>query len=677
MTPPPLPPDEAERLESLRATGLLDTPPEERYDRITRLAQSAFGTPIALISLVDADRQWFKSKRGLDAAQTPRAESFCGHAILGGEPFIVSDATKDERFADNPLVTGAPDIRFYAGAPIASPDGRRIGTLCVIDRKPRELTDEQRRLLVDLARTVEREIAAASLARLARRAEDLRRGFDAFRAGRARPLARRAAVTAALLAAVFFAGLTGLAHRGLGDLLELQTLVRASVERVDELVNRRESSRGAERAALEAEIEAARARLSALRERRSIEGESLRRVIGILGLLCLALIPPALWAALRHLKERERVEDEAAFAEARLRAILDGATRTSVIATDSEGMIEIFNRGAERLLGWSAEEMVGLRTPVVIHDAEEVAARGEELSRELGRRVEGFEVFVETARRDGYEQREWTYLRKDGSRVPVDLIVTALKGEDGTLYGYLGVAQDVSARKAAEKLREEVSHHVNHELRTPVGILTLGLSMLAEELDGKIDPMAARQLALVRNGATALQRLVSDLLDATRAQSGKLKIETENFDLVALAREVVEGFQPLAVQRALALALEAPAALPVRADSVRTRQVMGNLVDNALKFTPKGGRVAVTLAVDGTFARVSVKDDGPGMTPEDAARVFDRLYQTANKARKGTTGLGLGLFIAKDIVERQGGTISLESAPGRGCRFSFTVPAAA
>jgi GAF domain-containing protein len=140
MTPPLLPADERERLDTLRALLLLDTPPEERFDRIVQFAAQEFDVPIALITLVDEQRQWFKARVGLDACETSREVSFCGHAILQPEPFVIEDALADARFADNPLVTGAPSIRFYAGAPLAlRPHGSAAGTLCLIDTRPRTL----------------------------------------------------------------------------------------------------------------------------------------------------------------------------------------------------------------------------------------------------------------------------------------------------------------------------------------------------------------------------------------------------------------------------------------------------------------------------------------------------------------------------------------------------------
>jgi diguanylate cyclase (GGDEF)-like protein len=166
MKVPETPRDEPRRLETLRSLGILDTGPEERFDRLTRMAKRMFDVPIALVSLVDENRQWFKSCFGLGVRETPREISFCGHAILGSGPFTVPDTVLDERFADNPLVVNEPHIRFYAGCPLRAPDGQTMGTLCVIDRAPRSFGPEEREALMDLAAMVERELAAVQLATL-------------------------------------------------------------------------------------------------------------------------------------------------------------------------------------------------------------------------------------------------------------------------------------------------------------------------------------------------------------------------------------------------------------------------------------------------------------------------------------------------------------------------------
>lgn len=191
MPAAPAPPNESERIRSLRALEVLDTPAEERFDRLTRLARRLFDVPIAAVSLVDSDRQWFKSKAGLDIEETPRQQSFCAHAILDENVTIVPDATRDARFEDNPLVRQAPGIRFYAGAPVRAPDGSALGTLCVIGHEPREFDPEDATALRDLADMVEQELKAFTLATM----DDLtgltnRRGFHAL-AGQALAVARR------------------------------------------------------------------------------------------------------------------------------------------------------------------------------------------------------------------------------------------------------------------------------------------------------------------------------------------------------------------------------------------------------------------------------------------------------------------------------------------------------
>ena len=150
----PLPSNEPERLDALKEYKILGTKPEQIYDDITFIASTVCSAPISLISLLDHDRQWFKSKVGLEAEETPRDWSFCAHAILSSEPLIVPDATQDPRFVDNPLVCGEPKIRLYAGFPLQTSESTRIGTLCVIDRKPRQLNDQEIEVMQALARQV-------------------------------------------------------------------------------------------------------------------------------------------------------------------------------------------------------------------------------------------------------------------------------------------------------------------------------------------------------------------------------------------------------------------------------------------------------------------------------------------------------------------------------------------
>lgn len=168
MQSAPLTSDEDIRLALLDTLEILDTEPEEVFDRVTRMASRLLGMPITAVSLIDADRQWFKASVGLAATETPRDWAFCAHAIHGQREFVVQDAALDPRFSDNPLVAGNPNIRFYAGVPVTSLEGVNLGTLCVVDTVPRTLAPEDVAILRDLARTVSREFHVREAVKMAK-----------------------------------------------------------------------------------------------------------------------------------------------------------------------------------------------------------------------------------------------------------------------------------------------------------------------------------------------------------------------------------------------------------------------------------------------------------------------------------------------------------------------------
>lgn len=318
---------EERRLAALRRLALLDTPDEPAFDDLTHLAATALNAPIALVSLVDSERQWFKSRVGLSVCETARELAFCVHAIESDEVLEVPDASADARFATNPLVTGPPHIRFYAGAPLTTSDGHRVGTLCVIDQVPRRLSQGQRDLLAGLARQV-----------------------------------------------------------------------------------------------------------------------------------------------MRQCEWRRLAIDNAA--EAAFHAAMVRGAGLAVIATTPEGLITRFNPAAERLLGWSAAEVVGIRSALQFHDPTELEACAARLSKLWGQPTAvGPAMFVEMLRRNMGHAQEWTYVRRDGSRVPVSLTLSAVHDGEGHLVGYLGIADDVTERRAAlDQLRLSEGRFRALSVSAPVGI---------------------------------------------------------------------------------------------------------------------------------------------------------------------------------------------------------------
>lgn len=328
MIPPPEPNDEKKRVAALHALGLLDTPPEERFDRITRLAQRTFSVPIVLISLIDEKRQWFKSRQGLEAAETPRELSFCAHAIADGGLMVVPDATKDARFADNPLVAGDPLIRFYAGQPIEGPDGSLLGTLCLIDRVPRELDLEQRRALRDLAGMVQEQIASSPPA--AEPEDEHARIIAQLRASPEQKAATRRIKALGITIAVALLLVTGIS-------MNLALRLVADSDRVEaiEAAENVPPPSGTEVAAL---------------ARMKSTARFFRLAVGVRSVIALAFLAFAYAFFTRLLDARLTAQAAVELERARLRAVIDSLDDGVVIA-DARGRFLRFNPAAERILG--------------------------------------------------------------------------------------------------------------------------------------------------------------------------------------------------------------------------------------------------------------------------------------------------------------------------------------
>ncbi len=382
--------------------------------------------------------------------------------------------------------------------------------------------------------------------------------------------------------------------------------------------------------------------------------------------------------------------NELAQAKAQLQSVLDAATGVSVIATDPAGTITLFNSGSEAMLGYTAEEMIGRQTPAILHLPAEVAARGAELSKILDRPIGGFDVFVEIPRLGEPEEREWTYVRKDGSHLAVALVVTATHNANGEMNGFLGIALDITERrKSSEELerakeaaelanraKSEFLANMSHEIRTPMNGI-IGMTDLT--LETKLSQEQREYLGMVKSSAHSLLRLINDILDFSKIEAGKMVLETICFSL----RDCINGtLRPLAIraeQKAIELIPIVPVELPdyLLGDPMRLRQVLINLVDNAIKFTQCGEitvRVAQQRAAGQQIAlHFSISDTGIGIPAAKQALIFEAFAQADGSTTRDFGGTGLGLTIASQIVRQMEGRIWVESEIGKGATFHFTV----
>ena len=340
-----------------------------------------------------------------------------------------------------------------------------------------------------------------------------------------------------------------------------------------------------------------------------------------------------------------------------------------IITTDLDDRILTWNRGAEVLFGYDKDEVIGkhlsiLLPPERFHELEEMRAK----------------VQISGALRD----IEIRSKKKDGVMIYLSLSVSPVRDLDGKIVGFLRVAKDITEKKRYErrlkeldKMKSDFVSNVSHELRTPLTSIKGSVDNMLDGLTGSLNEKQIRYLNRIKSNTDRLSRLINDLLDLSRIESGHVEVRPTNLPLTALAEEVAEHMKALAAEKLIRI--EIPPADPkvtAWADRDKVTQVLMNLISNAVKFTPRDGKITVALEKNGSdYIQISVADTGPGILPEERNRIFSKFYQVANVDKQKPKGSGLGLAISKALVEMHGGKIWMESEVGKGSTFYFTLPA--
>ena len=402
-----------------------------------------------------------------------------------------------------------------------------------------------------------------------------------------------------------------------------------------------------------------------------------------------------IYGAARDITVRKAAEEAVHKASTLQNAIFD-SPNFSCIATDAKGVIQIFNVGAERMLGYVATEVMNKITTADISDPEELIARANALSLELKTRITpGFEALVFKASRGIEDIYELTYIRKDGSRFPAVVSVTALRDVQDAIIGYLLIGSDNTARKHAEhertklekaldqirkdqmRFKDEFLSHVSHELRSPLTAIKQFTTILLGGLAGELNKEQREYQQIVLKNIRQLQAMIDDLLEVTRLETGKLTVEPERVSVMIAVTDTFNTLKGSARAKSVTLLQDLAPNLPsVHADPTRLRQILIILLDNAIKFTPDGGTVTIRAIVqeDTRMLLFEVSDTGVGINPEMSETIFERLYQVSERTDGTRNGLGLGLYICKELVMRQGGTIWAKLRPEKGSTLSFTLP---
>jgi len=381
----------------------------------------------------------------------------------------------------------------------------------------------------------------------------------------------------------------------------------------------------------------------------------------------------------------------------------------SSIATDDRGVIQVFNVGAQRMLGYSADDVLNRITPADISDPQEIVQRAREMSAEFARPIApGFEALVFKARRGIEDIYELTYLRKDGSRLPAVVSVTALRDAREAIIGYLLIGTDNTARKHAEAEKELLDQHLqsalqqthramrdaklaaesanrakseflsnmSHELRSPLNAI-LGFAQLMDTGKPAPTPDQKDSIDQIMQAGWYLLELINEILDLALIESGKISMSPEPMSLAEVLTDCQAMIEPQARARGIRVAWAGPVCeLHVRADRTRVKQVFVNLLSNAIKYNREGGAVELSCETrPGGRVRVNVRDTGPGLSAGDLAQLF-QPFNRLSQAAGSEEGTGIGLVVSKRLVELMGGEIGAHSRLGEGSVFWIELHAA-
>ncbi len=758
----PIPDNEAARLAALYQYQILDTDPEPAFDDLVNLAAYICSTPMASIGLVDADRQWFKAKLGLAIAETPRDIAFCAYTILEPEVLIVPDAKLDSRFANNPLVTGEPGIRFYAGFPLTTSKGYAIGAICVMDRQPRQMTPQQVEALKALGRqaiaqldlrqhnallaktAAEREQTQAALRkakdelelRVAERTAELvsvneqlyvelierKHVEEALRVSQARFAGILEIADDAIIAVdanqriilfnqgaenIFGYSAVEVLNQPLGKLLpqQFEEIHRQHVEKFSKYAGKARKM-GERREIYGRRADGSQFPAEASISKLEVGGETIFTTI------------------LRDISDRKAAQEALERLSHQNELILNSVGE-GLCGLDLQGNITFVNPAAAKLLGYEVEQLIGQSIDSILQPDE---CNGEDYCPLKN-------SSIDQSLRDGtvHQVSKAIFRRRDGTNFPVEYVSTPILRSPNEMafsdrksltkteiLGAVIAFRDITERQIVERMKDEFISVVSHELRTPLTSIHGSLGMLASGLLSTQPEKSQRLLEIAVDSTERLVRLINDILDVERIESGKVTMAKVACNAADLMAQAADTMQAIADKAGVTISVSTVSA-QLWADPDRIIQTLTNLLSNAIKFSSLGGTVWLSAEIyDGSepvrisqlelgaditnqsgenarelvkpaakfltahrFTRCDanrkqilfkVKDQGRGIPADKLESIFERFQQVDVSDARNSEGTGLGLAICRSIIQQHEGQIWVESILGQGSTFYFTLP---
>ncbi|MFY0599011.1 MAG: PAS domain S-box protein [Cyclobacteriaceae bacterium] len=658
MIEPQTPQNENERLRALEEYKILDTLPEDIYDDITKIAAQISDSPIALISLVDDTRQWFKSHHGLDVSETPKKIAFCAHAI--GEPdkiLEVSDSFEDERFHDNPLVTGKPHVRFYAGAPLKDKNGYPLGTLCVIDHKVKNLSKTQKQALWALSRQVvallelrkQNHISKAMESDLKDILENLGDGvFELDSEG-------KTIYVNAKMGQMLNRPHEEIVKTPVWDMIHKEDVEQMKIFYADMFRN------GITECSYTYRLNPAQKPPLWVEQRTTMQYEGKRMV--------------KLRSIARDISENMRLKEQLKTKESLFKLVSENSS--DVIALhEPNGIYKFISQSSKDLLGYDSEEMIGKNPYDFIHPDD------------ISRLQEG--AHKSTLDGESVQKVEYRLRKKDQSYIWLESYTKPIVDENGEVTSFQTSSRDITTkREEREQLliakikAEEASNAKNsflsmmsHEIRTPLnGIIgTTHLLLNKQPLQNQL-----AHLNILKRSGDNLLAIVNDILDLNKIEDGKIEIDVTEFNLRELATLIYENYLIQAEEKRIEFLFEYDESLvdSYHGDQVRISQILHNLISNAIKFTEEG-EVKFLLKRKNqhdSFDEIlfEIQDSGIGIPKARQKDVFDTFVQAEKNTTQKYGGSGLGLSITKKLLKLMDSEIHLSSDKNDGSTFHFSL----
>lgn len=650
------------RLDALASYDILDTAPEESFDRIARLMSACFDVPVATVAFVDAERTWGKAFTGFDPS-IEREQSFCLHVVANNEALVLEDPRRHPQFTNNPLVTGPPGVRFYAGVPVRTPDQIPVGTVCMYDTEPRSFSDDDLERLRDFAALVTETLER-------RRSEEttpdvsLENDPDVEALDADQPSTRSSDGVLWLdanrrieRADTRFVKMTGYAHNELkgkcpGRLLYGPATDGGTIATINQHLDRGESF----------SQPLLLYRKSGAQYWVQVEAEPQYD-----GDTCTGFRLD-LFDITEEYKRDDALSALTSFYEKALKEL-----PIEVAVMDPDGRYLFLNPasvGDDELREW----LIG-KTAVDYARRRGLDPAPFERRQAMVRRV------AETGEPESLEDPVTT---DEGETKYIQRVMHPVTDDAGEVVRVFGYGVDVTKRKQREqnlleakeqaekmnRLKTAFLANMSHEIRTPLTSIIGFAEVLAEEVSGPRKEMAD----LIQRSGGRLKETLTSVLDFARLEGEAMTLTPERLDLCDRVRETVELLRPQMQEEALTLALDLPASpVEARLDGAALDRVLTNLLTNAIKFTEEG-QIKVGLQAEENTMVLTVADTGTGISEGFLERIYDAFEQESSGTARTHEGIGLGLTITKRLVDLMEGTIDIESAEGEGTTVTVQLP---